>query len=288
MKTRIRGALCALSVMLMAGWPLGGAMAQDEPVDPPLPKLVHLPMVLPVSNTGIEGFVRVVNQSGESGRVDVSAWDDAGNTNDTVAVWFELPANGAVHFSSRDLEGGNAAKGLTGALGDGEGDWRLHLQTDLNIWAMAYVRTADGFVTPVHDTARGDELVPAYHVLFFNPASNRSQRSRLRLSNEGYREAATVTVAARDDRGECAPGGVVRLTLQGGQSRTLSAVDLENGGADLSGRLGDGAGKWRLFVTSSGPIDVMSLLASPTGHLTNLSTALVAEYEEGSAMACGG
>ena len=42
---------------------------------------------------------------------------------------------------------------------------------------------------------------------------------------------------------------------------------------DLVGALGDGAGKWRLVVTSVPPIQVMSLLASPTGHLTNLSTA---------------
>ena len=42
---------------------------------------------------------------------------------------------------------------------------------------------------------------------------------------------------------------------------------------DLEGALGDGAGKWRLVVTSEQPIQVMSLLASPTGHLTNLSTA---------------
>ena len=36
---------------------------------------------------------------------------------------------------------------------------------------------------------------------------------------------------------------------------------------------GDGAGKWRLAVTSEQPVIVMSLLSSPTGHLTNLSTA---------------
>ena len=31
-----------------------------------------------------------------------------------------------------------------------------------------------------------------------------------------------------------------------------------------------GVGKWRLIVTSNRSIEVMSLLSSPTGHLTNL------------------
>ena len=52
----------------------------------------------------------------------------------------------------------------------------------------------------------------------------------------------------------------------------MTAQALESG-EGLSGGLGDGAGKWRLKVSADAPIEVMSLLASPTGHLTNLSTA---------------
>ena len=60
-------------------------------------------------------------------------------------------------------------------------------------------------------------------------------------------------------------------------SRTLTSRELESGQWDLGqgadGMLGDGKGKWRLVVTAEQPIEVMSLLASPTGHLVNLSTA---------------
>ena len=38
-----------------------------------------------------------------------------------------------------------------------------------------------------------------------------------------------------------------------------------------SNSLGDGAGKWQLFVAADQPIHIMSLLESATGHLTNLS-----------------
>ena len=52
-----------------------------------------------------------------------------------------------------------------------------------------------------------------------------------------------------------------------GGSRSLDAEELEELG------LGDGRGKWQLVVESEQPIVAMSLLATPTGHLTNLSTA---------------
>ena len=36
--------------------------------------------------------------------------------------------------------------------------------------------------------------------------------------------------------------------------------------------LGDGRGKWRLSVSAGAGVLVQSLLESPTGHLTNLSS----------------
>ena len=44
-------------------------------------------------------------------------------------------------------------------------------------------------------------------------------------------------------------------------------------GVRVFSALGDGAGRWRLWIESEEPLVVMSLLSSPTGHLTNLSTA---------------
>lgn len=65
------------------------------------------------------------------------------------------------------------------------------------------------------------------------------------------------------------PGRSVRVEIPAGATRTLTAADLEGGTG--GGALGDGRGKWRLRVTSSGPLAVTSLLASPEGHLTSLS-----------------
>ena len=62
-----------------------------------------------------------------------------------------------------------------------------------------------------------------------------------------------------------------RIEVPAGTAHRLAAPDLESG-EDLRGGLGDGKGKWRLTVDSEQPVLVMSLLASPTGHLANLST----------------
>ena len=65
----------------------------------------------------------------------------------------------------------------------------------------------------------------------------------------------------------------VSLSVPAGEARSITAQQLERGHSSLTGRLGDGTGKWRLFVTSNRNIHVMSLLESASGHLTNLSTS---------------
>ena len=44
-------------------------------------------------------------------------------------------------------------------------------------------------------------------------------------------------------------------------------------GKGLAGGIGDGKGKWRLTVSSDEPVTVQSLLETPAGFITNLSTS---------------
>ncbi len=233
----------------------------------------HVPLFLAASDArGRQGFVRVINRGDRAAAVRVRAQDDGGRP--AVETGLRLAAGAAAHFNSRDLESGNAGKGIAG-VGAGDGDWRLELESDVEIAVLAYVRAADGFLTGMHDTAPA--AAGGYRVPTFNPASNRDQVSLLRLVNHGGADAA-VTIRGVDDRG-AAGAGEVRLTVPAGRARTLSAAELEDGGAGLRGRLGDGAGKWRLAVATDRPLWVMSLLESPTGHLANLSTVPAASAE---------
>ncbi len=214
-----------------------------------------------------EGFVRVINHDAEAGEVTIEAVDDTGVRRGPITL--SVDAGATAHFNSGDLEDGNAAKGLPTGVGSGEGDWRLVLDSDLDFEALSYIRTADGFLTAMHDTVPVRD--GAYEVAIFNPGSNENQVSRLRLVNLGA-EDAQVTITGIDDAG-VSPGSTVALTVPSGASRTIAAADLEAGAEGFNGSLGDGLGKWRLRVESDQPIVVMSLLSSPTGHLTNLSSA---------------
>ena len=235
---------------------------------------LDLPLFLPASDAKREGFARLLNHSQASGTVRIHGIDDAGAESGPVMVTLE--PREVAHFNSRDLEQGNTSKGLVGALGAGTGNWRLRLYSEMDIEALAYVRTADGFVTTMHERVR--ESVMGHHVAFFNPGSNVSQVSRLRLVNPGD-DAVEVTITGRDDDGTSALGSEVSLKLGPGEAREVSAQQLERGGEGLAGSLGDGSGKWQLFVTADGAVEVMNLLRSPTGDLANLSASRRVEGE---------
>ena len=220
-----------------------------------------------------QGFIRIINHSDEAGTVQIHGVDDAGMSYGPVEL--SIGARETKHLNSEDLEHGNEGKGLTGSLGDGEGDWRLLLYGGgLDIETLAYIRTLhDGFLTSMHD------VVPAtaslrHRVPIFNPGSNTNQASSLRLINPGDVEAA-VTVTGRDD-GAVAEGdeatGEYSLTIPAGGARTVTSAELEAGNADSDG-IGDGSGKWSLDVRSDVAIFVVNLMSTPTGHLTNLSSA---------------
>lgn len=213
-----------------------------------------------------QGFVRVVNRLNRGGSVSITAFDDAGRRHGPVTL--TLDAQQTVHLNSGDLEDGNAGKRLLSGVGrPSQGDWRLELAGDLDIKVLSYIRTSDGFVTAMHDVVPSDAGV--HRVAFFNPGSNWRQESLLRVVNPGD-SAASVAIRGVDDRG--VDGGIVRLSVPPRAAGTFTAAELEGGAPGLTGSLGDGTGKWRLEVEADVPIHVMSLLATPTGHLTNLST----------------
>ena len=224
--------------------------------------------------SGRQGFVRVINRSERMGEVRIAAFDDAERDYGTVTL--SVGANETVHFNSDDLEQGNAGKGLSGGVGAGDGDWRLELTSELDIQVLSYIRTDDGFLTAMHDvvpSAQGE-----HRVAVFNPGKNMNQVSLLRLINPGD-EPAEVAIAGMDDQG-ASPGSGVMVTVPAGSSKTLTAQQLEAGAEDFEGALGVGVGKWRLIVKSSRPVAVMSLLRSPTGHMTNLSTVPMRSADE--------
>ena len=208
----------------------------------------------------VQGFVRVINHANEAGEVSIDATDDAGTANDPITLIFE--ANETVHFNSDDLETGNDAKGLSGGVGQGEWDWRLEISGDPMFEALSYLRTRrDGFLTAMMGEV--PRIGNRHRVPVFNPGSNTNQASRLRFVNYGA-EAVEVEVLGIDDGGRESTAAV---TVPANGATTVTAAELESAG------LGDGQGKWQLVLSADGPLTVMNLMSTPTGHVTNLSEA---------------
>ena len=267
----IRHSGAALALAALAFGPPAAAAAEP-------PRQHSLPLVLPAGEGG-QGFVRIVNHSAEWGSVSILGIDAAGHPHGPVTL--TLGAGATQHLNSGDLERGAPGKGLPAGLGDGTGDWRLELVSSLDLDAFAYVRSARGFLTSMHDVVPGGLVGPSgasyrlHRVAFFNPGRNDNQVSMLRIANLTG-DDNEISITAADDAGRPAPGGEVSLVLGPYEARRITASALERGGDGLTGSLGTGKGKWRLDVaTAPGavrPIQVMSLMWSrATGNLTNLS-----------------
>ena len=232
-----------------------------------------VPLLVPAGTSSEpQGVLRILNGTDESGTVEIYAIDDAGTRSGPAT--FTLNASAAVQFTATDLASGNATLGLTGGIGTDVGDARLEIETDLSIVPLAFVRAADGTLSAMHDTVRTAAVSAdqyRYDVPVFNPASEVTQVSRLRLINPGD-AAASVTIGGRDDSGAAATGGNVTLTIAAGGARTLTAQQLEAGDSSITGRLGAGTGKWRLTVTSDQPLQAVNIVAATAGYWNNLST----------------
>ncbi len=218
--------------------------------------------------SGRSGFVRVLNRSDADGDILIEALDESGRRFGPVRL--PLRARSAAHFNSTDLENGNAAKGLAEGIGPpARGSWRLLVSSTLDIEVLAYLRASEGFLTTMHGELRrdGDSL----SAFVFNPASNRAQRSSLRVHNPGAVEARVWPWGVDDaGRGRLA----APLTARAGATISVSARSLESSRRGGRG-LGNGEGKWRLRLGAPWPLSALALLESPTGQLSNLSAAPV-------------
>ena len=235
---------------------------------------VHSVPLFPATSDplGRRGLVRVVNRTNTAGEVRVKAHDDT--EWDYAPLVLPVGAGETVHLNSNDLEQGNPGKGLDGGTGAGQGDWRLELTSDVDVEVLSYVRAWDGLLTPMHDVVPSEAEGTRHRVAMFDPESSPEQERVLRLINPGS-GSAEVAISGVDARGRSLGDGVA-VTLPAGASRTYTAEELQTGaGVGLRGSLGDGTGEWRLTLESEQPLQVMSLLSSSTGHLSNLSTSPV-------------
>ena len=95
----------------------------------------------PSSNRARRSLLRLVNDSGV---------DDAGVPSDPVRV--PVPAGEALWLTAAELEAGGA--GFEGALGDGDGKWRLRVTSDAPLTVMSFIEDAAGRLSNVSTAGR--------------------------------------------------------------------------------------------------------------------------------------
>ena len=90
--------------------------------------------------------LRLVNVGAASAQVTISGTDDRGVASGVVRT--TIPAGATREFTAPELETGNA-DGLSGALGDGGGKWRLRVESDGDIHVVSLIENATGYVENV-------------------------------------------------------------------------------------------------------------------------------------------
>lgn len=247
------------------------AVGPVAPAGTNLPFQKRLFFVNPADNPNQQTFIRLVNPNDADVAVQIQGFDDNGTRAPGGEVVLMLSAQQSLQLNATDLELGNAGKGLDGALGDGIGKWQLKVNSSLPIEAMSLIRTPDGFLTSVTETVPTETA--GVHVLYFaNPGSNPNQQSFIRVVNRSS-ASGEVNISAVDDAGMLAPGGDIHFTLAANAALNFNAEDYTNGNPakGLQGAFGTGTGKWQLTVSSALNLEVMSLIRTPDGFLTDLS-----------------
>ena len=234
--------------------------------------------LVPYAPLGIspQGFYSFENAEDYARTADILLLSDSGRLLRRAKI--RVPGGQLTHINSRDILEGNPGKGITSTViaqpREGEAAWAF-VTAPAHMWIRAYVRTPGGFVSGMSDTLEEYISEGGYaveHATFFNPGSNQSIVSVLRILNAIGRPR-TAVITGTDALGF--RSGQVRCRIGANQALMLSARALEEGPRGCTGRFGDGAGKWRLFVrpdnTEDFWFDSMSQLWGASGIVTNVS-----------------
>ena len=235
---------------------------------------VHVPLFLS-TNAPQQSFVRIIwkNSTCNNSTLEatIRAYDDIGNEYGPIELSGLSRCVRVVTFNSHDLENGNRSKHIPEGIGGiPEGNWRLVIESPQDIEVGSYVRTSDGFLTNI-----GAVVPPGYSshrqgyiVTTFNPGRNMQQVSRLRIINPTDTRSIIFIEGFGDD-------GERHTFMDGVDVPARSAITITATELEQERNKGDLPGKRRLAVVpyrGATELMVMSLVETPTGHLSNLST----------------
>ncbi len=222
-----------------------------------------VPIFNPAENMDEISLLRLINLDSTTANVTIEGIDDQGTTSPgKVSVTLEPGTSRTL--SAQDLESGD---GLNGALGSGQGRWRLLVNSDQNLAVSNLMKNSAGYITnlsigasSISQTDDGESV----HLVPFLPTTSdpSSVEGLVRVINKG--DPGTIQIAARDDTD--LEARMTTLTIGRGETVEFSSHDLEMGNTaiGLSPGTGSGEGNWWLELTTA--LDVIVLAYT---HLRN-------------------
>ena len=235
----------------------------------------------PGKNANQVSRLRLVNPGAERTEVRIEGIDDAGRS-PGEAVVFTLDGGASRTLSSRELESGSG-DGVSGGLGTGKGKWRLVVSSDEPIEVLNTLSTPTGHLTnlsTVPGNAGPDDGATHRIGLFPSAADALGRQGFARIINRSDSDGE-VSIVARDDAGT--EHGPVTLAIAAGETKHFNSEDLETGnaGKGLDGATGPpGEGAWRLELSSTLDLQVLSYIRTSDGFLTSMHD-FVARTEAG-------
>ena len=234
----------------------------------------------PSGTSGQISRLRLINPGAAPATVTIEGLDDRG-VSPGGAVRLSLPPQASRMVTADELESGEG-DGLSGAIGDGTGRWRLLVSADRPIQVMNLLASSStGAMTnlsagPVAATDGDDGATTVHTVDLFPSASNPDVEGAVRIVNR-TRQVGRVSIEAIDDSG--VPFGPVTLYIGALRSLVIGSGDLERGNASkgLYSGTGVGSGDWRLRLSTALEIAVLSYvrpLRMQDGPLSGMGAAV--------------
>ena len=197
----------------------------------------------------------------------IAGIDDAGNDSGRVEV--AIPAGATVELRAEDLESGSGAA-VTGALGDGEGKWRLTVRSATPLAVVSLIRSPEGHLSNLSTVPVTPGTTPDTLSVPWFPAAGGERQGFVRVINRTG-TAGKVSIHPYDDSGRDYEAFTLELGAR--EAVHFNSDDLETGAPDkgLTGSTGAGSGHWRLEFESELDIEVLAYIrARHDGFLTSM------------------
>ena len=190
----------------------------------------------PAGNTVRASRLRLVNPGEEAAEVSIAGVDDGGESPGSE-VTTTIPAGASRTFTVAALESGGEE--LEGALGDGEGKWRLTVQSAQPLVVMSLLSDATGRLTNL-STAPGRESQGPPDLVVVSPS----------VSNSRPVAGATFTLSATVRNDGDAPSPVTVLRYYQSADATITTTDRAVGTDAVAGLAASGSASASVELTA--------------------------------------